>query len=171
MSTISGATMSEKPVGLPALGTPSMVAPGGMIVACDACDYAANVEQAVARAPGAAPKAVEQCQKVSTPGQHSIAEVSAFLKQPAERLVKTLIYLVSGQPVAVLVYRRRQHVIDAYVRPARGPAGGEMHGLALTRDGFNIQSFARDSMEFWLVSDLNRNELNDLVRLLEQNPS
>ena len=78
---------------------------------------------------------------------------------------------IGGQPVAVLVYRRRQHVIDAYVRPARGPAGGAMHGLALTRDGFNIQSFARDSMEFWLVSDLNRNELNDLVRLLEQNPS
>ncbi|HZL20188.1 MAG TPA: proline--tRNA ligase [Polyangia bacterium] len=78
------------------------------IVACDACDYAANVEQAVARAPGAAPKAAEQCKKVSTPGQHTIAEVSAFLRQPAERLVKTLIYLVGGQPVAVLVRGDRE---------------------------------------------------------------
>lgn len=72
---------------------------------------------------------------------------------------------VGGQPVAVLVYQRRQHLIDAYVRPARGPVAG----LALTRDGFNIQSFARDDMEFWLVSDLNRNELGDLIRLLAQN--
>ena len=74
---------------------------------------------------------------------------------------------VGGQPVAVLVYQRRQHVIEAYIRPARGPVAG----LALTRDGFNIRSFERDSMEFWLVSDLNRNELNDLVHLLAQNSS
>jgi prolyl-tRNA synthetase len=78
------------------------------IVACDACDYAANVEQAVARAPGAAPKAAEQPKKVSTPGQHTIAEVSAFLKQPPAKLVKTLIYLVGGQPVAVLVRGDRE---------------------------------------------------------------
>ncbi len=74
---------------------------------------------------------------------------------------------IGGQPVAVLVYRRRQHVIDAYVRPARGPVAG----VSLTRDGFNIENFARDSMEFWLVSDLNRNELGDLVRLLAQHPA
>jgi anti-sigma factor RsiW len=74
---------------------------------------------------------------------------------------------IGGKPVAVLVYQRRHHLIDAYVRPA----GGRMRGFALTRDGFNIRSFAHDSMEFWLVSDLNRNELGDLVRLLEQNPA
>jgi prolyl-tRNA synthetase len=78
------------------------------IVACDACDYAANVEQAVARAPGPAPKAAGQCRTVSTPGQHTIAEVSAFLKQPPAKLVKTLIYLVGGQPVAVLVRGDRE---------------------------------------------------------------
>jgi anti-sigma factor RsiW len=78
---------------------------------------------------------------------------------------------IGGQPAAVLVYQRRQHVIDAYVRPARGPAVGQMRGVSLTRDGFNMRSFARDGMEFWLVSDLNRNELGDLVRLLEQHPS
>jgi len=74
---------------------------------------------------------------------------------------------VGGQPVAVLVYQRRHHIIDAYVRPARGPEAA----VSLTRDGFNIQSFARDGMEFWLVSDLNRNELSDLARLLAQNPA
>jgi prolyl-tRNA synthetase len=74
------------------------------LVACDACDYAANVEQAVARnpAPGTA-KASEAMKKVSTPGRHTIAEVSAFLNVSAGRLVKTLVYLADGKPVAVLV--------------------------------------------------------------------
>ena len=67
-----------------------------------------------------------------------------------------------GQPVAVLVYQRRQHVIDAYVWPARGRTGE----LALKRDGFNIVRFAASDMDFWLVSDLNRNELDDLAKLL-----
>jgi anti-sigma factor RsiW len=70
----------------------------------------------------------------------------------------------SGQPVAVLVYKRRQHMIDAYVWPVRGRTGE----LVLKRDGYNIARFAAGDMGFWLVSDLNRNELGDLAKLLAQ---
>jgi prolyl-tRNA synthetase len=73
------------------------------LVACDNCDYAANVEEAVARAPKAEPKPTATQTRVATPGKHSIADVSAFLKVPADKLVKTLIYLADGKPVAVLV--------------------------------------------------------------------
>jgi anti-sigma factor RsiW len=69
---------------------------------------------------------------------------------------------VSHQQVAVLVYKRRQHVIDAYVWPARGG----VKASELTRDGFHLARFAANDMAFWLVSDLNRNELDDLARLL-----
>ena len=69
---------------------------------------------------------------------------------------------IAGQPVAVLAYKRRQHIIDAYVWPARGPTSE----LALKRDGFNLARFTAGDMDFWLVSDLNRNELDDLARLL-----
>ena len=69
---------------------------------------------------------------------------------------------VGGQQVAVLVYKRRQHIIDAYVWPVRG----RTPDLALNRDGYNVARFAAGDMDFWLVSDLNRNELGDLVRLL-----
>ena len=72
---------------------------------------------------------------------------------------------LGGQPVAVLVYGRRKHVIDVYVRPARGAAAQD----ALTLDGFNVLGFARNGMDFRLISDLNRNELGDLARLLAQN--
>ena len=74
------------------------------LVACDNCDYAANVEQAVARKPTpGTPPASEAMKKVSTPGRHTIAEVSAFLNVSAGRLVKTLIYIADGKPVAALV--------------------------------------------------------------------
>ncbi|HMF41274.1 MAG TPA: proline--tRNA ligase, partial [Polyangia bacterium] len=73
------------------------------LVACDNCDYAANVEQAVARAPKGGTNPTAEKTKVSTPGKHSIADVSAFLKVAPDRLVKTLIYLADGAPVAVLV--------------------------------------------------------------------
>src|SRR5688572_25059197 len=74
------------------------------LVACDSCDYAANVEQAVSRkpAPGTPPATADK-QRVATPGKHSIADVSAFLNVPAAKLVKTLIYLADGKPVAALV--------------------------------------------------------------------
>jgi anti-sigma factor RsiW len=69
---------------------------------------------------------------------------------------------IAGQAVAVLVYKRRQHIIDAYVQPVRGRTSG----IALKQDGFNLARFAAGDMDFWLVSDLNRNELDDLARLL-----
>lgn len=71
---------------------------------------------------------------------------------------------VGGQEVAVLVYQRRRHVIDVFVWPAQG----QKTARALIRDGFNIESFAHGNMSFWLVSDLSRNELNDLVLLLTE---
>jgi anti-sigma factor RsiW len=67
-----------------------------------------------------------------------------------------------GQPVAVLVYQRRQHVIDAYVWPARGG----VKAAEFTHDGFHLARFAAGEMAFWVVSDLNRNELKDFADLL-----
>jgi prolyl-tRNA synthetase len=89
------------------------------LVACDSCDYAANVEQAVARAPAGAQTASQQCQRVPTPGKHTIAEVSSFLGVPPRRLVKTLIYLADGKPVAVLV-RGDREVNEIKLRKALG---------------------------------------------------
>jgi anti-sigma factor RsiW len=71
---------------------------------------------------------------------------------------------VGGQRVAVLAYKRRQHLIDVFVWPSEA----KRTDLKLTREGFNIERFAKDNMDFWLVSDLNRNELADFARLLAE---
>jgi len=69
---------------------------------------------------------------------------------------------IGAQPVAVLVYKRRAHLIDVFVWPVEAQKTGQ----TLVHDGFNIERFARNGMSFWLVSDLNRNELDDFARLL-----
>lgn len=58
----------------------------------DSSDYAANIEMAEALVIGdSRPAATESLTKVATPGQHSIEQVAACLKVPADRIVKTLI--------------------------------------------------------------------------------
>ncbi|MFQ5487856.1 MAG: proline--tRNA ligase, partial [Gammaproteobacteria bacterium] len=69
-------------------------------------DYAANVELAPALPPaGPRPEPAEPREKVATPGQHSIAEVSAFLKVPVERCLKTLLVAGTDSDVVALVLR------------------------------------------------------------------
>lgn len=81
-------------------------------------------------------------------------------------LIGARVDFVEGRRVAVLVYQRRKHVIDAFVWPrADAPAA-----RAVSRDGFNVEPATGGGMRFVLVSDLNRNELKDLARLLAAAP-
>jgi anti-sigma factor RsiW len=72
---------------------------------------------------------------------------------------------VGGEPVAVMVYKRRQHVIDVYV------GRGETTVRGLTRNGFNVEQFSAAGLRYYVVSDLNRNELADFVGLLRKSGS
>lgn len=84
----------------------------------DGSDYAANIEKAEALAPTAQRAAATQSlQKVATPNQHSIAEVSAFLKVEAEQTVKTLVVLADteeGKPAQLIaLVLRGDHELNA----------------------------------------------------------
>ncbi|AJE03443.1 proline--tRNA ligase [Geobacter pickeringii] len=73
------------------------------IVSCSDCEYAANVEKAEAR-----PVALEHAEprpleRVETPHKRSVEEVTAFLGIPASSLIKTLLVVADGEPLAVLV--------------------------------------------------------------------
>lgn len=73
------------------------------IVSCTACEYAANVEKAEARPFPAQHAEPRDMEKVETPQKRSVEEVTGFLGIPASGLVKTLLYVADGQPVAALV--------------------------------------------------------------------
>ena len=84
------------------------------IAVCDACDYAANVERAELVGAGGTsagpPPAIKEKRRVPTPGKKTVEEVTAFLKVPATRLVKTLLYRADGKTVAVLI--RGDHEVN-----------------------------------------------------------
>jgi prolyl-tRNA synthetase len=75
-------------------------------------DYAANVELAEALAPATPrPAPAQTMAGVATPGQHTIAELSAFLNIPAEHCLKTL--LVQGEDGIVALVLRGDHELNA----------------------------------------------------------
>ena len=75
------------------------------IVACDACDYAANVEIATVKTDTTpSDEAEESLAKVHTPKARSIDDVSSFLKKPKDRFLKSLLY-VAGKDVVMAIVR------------------------------------------------------------------
>ena len=75
------------------------------ILSCSKCKYAANVEKAVTVRDIKSPENAGQCEmkEVHTPGAKTIDEITEFLKKPADHIIKTLLYLIDDEPVAVLV--------------------------------------------------------------------
>ena len=76
------------------------------VVYCPKCKYAANVEKAeIGETEHVRPAdvALKDLTALDTPGAHTIEQVCAFLKAKPRKVVKTLIYMVDGAPVAVLV--------------------------------------------------------------------
>ena len=69
-------------------------------------DYAANVEMVPLSAPqGKRPPSQRELEKVATPDQHTIDEVSRFLGVTAARCVKTLVVAANGGGLVALVLR------------------------------------------------------------------
>jgi len=76
-------------------------------------DYAANVELAEAVAPaGARPAATAAMSTVDTPAQHTIEEVSAFLKVKPSQTVKTLLMQGAEQGSVVALVLRGDHELN-----------------------------------------------------------
>ncbi len=74
------------------------------IAHCASCGYAANLEAAKCPpAPAIPGEALQPLQEVATPGQHTVEQVSQFLKVSPTKIIKTLIYEAASDVVAVLV--------------------------------------------------------------------
>lgn len=108
------------------------------LVSCPECGYAANIEKAQLPADGfEAPDAgdLESMETVETPGKTTIDEVCDFLDVEPTDCVKTLLYEVDDQAVAVLV--RGDHAAnDIKVRDfLRDQVGMEFATLEMADDG------------------------------------
>jgi anti-sigma factor RsiW len=65
---------------------------------------------------------------------------------------------INGRAVAAIVYRRRVHVINLFVTQGAGPDRAATMG---TVQGFNIWLWNQQGLNFWAVSDINADELQE----------
>jgi mycothiol system anti-sigma-R factor len=73
--------------------------------------------------------------------------------------------VVRGRTVAVLVYSRRKHLINVFVWPTTEADSEPVSGTQL---GYHWIDWRKGGMEMCAVSDLNRDDLGELQRLLAQ---
>ena len=97
------------------------------VLYCQDCGYAANQEKAeIGCRDLVLPDVPKQpLQSVPTPGAATIEQVTKFLKCPAQQMIKTLIYVADGKPIAVLL-RGDHEANEGKVRRAAGAAKVEM---------------------------------------------
>ena len=68
---------------------------------------------------------------------------------------------IDGQAVASIVYRRRSHVINLFVTQG---VPTESHAAKLqTMQGYNIRRWTAQGLEFFAISDINGDELQEFV--------
>ena len=69
--------------------------------------------------------------------------------------------VIGGRPVAALVYREREHVINLFVWPAPASAAS-----AQARQGFSLAGWTQAGMQFWAVSDASPPDLQAFAQSL-----
>jgi len=89
--------------------------------------------------------------------------VSDLAKQGFPLAGGRLDYL-NNRPVAALVYQRDKHVINVFVWPADN--SGQTGGPIKTLQGYHVIRWASSGMNFWVVSDLEQNQLAKFTDLL-----
>jgi prolyl-tRNA synthetase len=93
-----------------------------LVVRCPACGYAANVEKATSAVPevadGPGPAAPEP---FPTPGARTIEDLATDFGAPADRQVKTLVYVIDGRPTLVLL-RGDHSLVEQKLFDATGAA-------------------------------------------------
>src|SRR6516225_156972 len=69
---------------------------------------------------------------------------------------------IDGEPVAAVVYQRRKHVINLFVAQHLGAR--HARAVAESIHGYNVRHWSQDDLDFWAVSDLAGDELNEFVQ-------
>jgi anti-sigma factor RsiW len=90
--------------------------------------------------------------------------VSDFTDQGYHLTGGRLDYL-DDKPVAVLVYKRREHVINLFIWKTTRAGDGYLESR--TQQGFHLVHWVHGGLSYWAISDLNVAELEDFARLVQ----
>lgn len=72
---------------------------------------------------------------------------------------------VGGRPVAVVVYGRRQHLINVFSWPS---AGADEALAATASNGYTMYRWRSGGVEHWVVSDVNAAELKTFAGMIQR---
>lgn len=71
---------------------------------------------------------------------------------------------VRGDVVATLAYARNRHVVDVFI----WPSAERQVPVRSVRRGFNVVHWSDGSMQYWVVSDTDRDEVEAFARLWQE---
>jgi len=72
---------------------------------------------------------------------------------------------LDNRPVAAVVYRHQKHIINLFIWPSTQNIGSETNTTTL--QGYHLIHWTGSGMTYWVVSDLNLNELQKFVNLVQ----
>jgi anti-sigma factor RsiW len=75
---------------------------------------------------------------------------------------------LEDRPVAAIVYRRNQHLVNVFVWPTSSEVGADSGGAAkpVAHAGYNLLAWTSGGLKYVAVSDLNAQELHRLAELI-----
>jgi anti-sigma factor RsiW len=76
---------------------------------------------------------------------------------------------LDSRPVAAVVYRRRQHIINLFIAPVEHTA--DTPPASQVRAGYNIIHWTKSGMSYWGVSSLSAAELRKFAQLVSEESS
>ena len=71
---------------------------------------------------------------------------------------------IDGRPVAALVYRQGEHVVNSFVWPGAGASSDTLYGESR---GFRTAHWSHDGMAHWVISDVNSEEFKSVVQAIQ----
>ncbi|BCL80104.1 membrane protein [Ktedonobacteria bacterium brp13] len=87
------------------------------------------------------------------------------LKAQGFPLVGGRLDYLDNQPVAALVYKRREHIINLFIWPSTQNIGGVTE--TNTPQGYHLIHWTKAGLTYWAASDLSLNELQQFVQLIQ----
>ena len=82
------------------------------------------------------------------------------LRLPGSSFLGGRVDYIDGRPVAALVYKQGEHVVDSFVWPSQAPDSEPSYAA---ERGYLTARWSRNGMQHWVISDVNREEFRTLV--------
>jgi anti-sigma factor RsiW len=73
---------------------------------------------------------------------------------------------LNDRPVAAVVYRRREHIINLFIAPTDNAAATQPSSQM--RSGYNIVHWTEAGMSYWAVSSVSGSELEKFAQLVSK---